>query len=275
MSKIWLVTGATGFVGRHVIHAIATRDIRLKVVIRGEACAESQWPEGTVIIQSEDMFSESASWWKTLVQGVDTVVHLAWYAEPGKYLQSPKNWDCLSGTLALAKACLQAGVRRFIGIGTCLEYDVTAGYLSVQTPLNPLSPYAAAKVSCYFALRSFFNQTGTSFVWCRLFNLYGDGEDPRRLIAYVKSQLQKGLPVELTSGQQVRDYMDVREAAENIVITALGQASGPVNICSSKAVTVKELVTGIALKYGRPDLLRFGARLDNPTEPLTIVGIKD
>lgn len=275
MTSAWLLTGATGFVGRHVVRALAERGIRLKVVLRTEHDLTCTWPSGTEIVRSDDLFSETAQWWAAVAEDVDTVLHLAWYAEPGLYLQSVKNLDCLAGTLAMAKGCAKAGVRRFIGIGTCFEYDVGAGYLSTRTPLKPLSPYAAAKAAAYLALSEFFKQTQTSFAWCRLFYLYGEGEDPRRLIAYVKSQLQKGLPVELTSGQQVRDYMDVRDATAQLIATALGNTTGPVNVCSAQAVTVRALVERFALEHGRQDLLRFGVRPDNFTDPPIVVGIKD
>lgn len=226
-------------------------------------------------MHTDDLFSETADWWAKTAEGVDTALHLAWYAEPGLYLQSTKNLDCLAGTLAMAKGCSQAQVRRFVGVGTCFEYDVTAGYLSTRTPLKPLSPYAAAKAAAYLALSEYFQQAGVSFAWCRLFYLFGEGEDPRRLIAYVKAQLEKGLPVELTSGQQVRDYMDVREAAAQLVATTLSDTTGPINVCSGHAVTVRALVERLALEHGRPDLLRFGVRPDNFTDPATVVGIKD
>lgn len=275
MSRIWLLTGATGFVGRHVVRALAAQGIRLRVVLRVEHDPPDVWPDGTEFVRSDDLFSETAAWWAKTAAGVDTVLHLAWYAEPGLYLQSAKNLDCLSGTLAMAKGCAQAQVRRFVGVGTCFEYDVSAGYLSTRTPLKPLSPYAAAKAAAYLALSEFFKQTGTSFAWCRLFYLYGEGEDPRRLVAYVKAQLEQGLPVELTSGQQVRDYMDVSEAAIQLVVTASSNTAGPVNVCSGQAVTVRALVERLALDLGRPDLLRFGVRPDNFTDPPAVVGIKD
>src|SRR5690606_18871221 len=98
-------------------------------------------------------------------EGVDAVLHMAWYAEPGQYLQSPRNLDCLTGTLAMAKGCAQAGVSRFVGVGTCMEYDTSGGYLSIRTPLRPVSPYAAAKAAAYLSLREYFRERKLSFAW--------------------------------------------------------------------------------------------------------------
>jgi nucleoside-diphosphate-sugar epimerase len=226
------------------------------------------------IVASRDIFAESAAWWARACGGVDTVIHAAWYAESGQYLQSPKNQECLSGTLRLAEGAVQAKVRRFVGIGTCFEYDLDAGRLSIKTPLKPSTPYAQAKVDAFNALSVALPRHGVAFAWCRLFYLYGEGEDSRRLVSYVRARLQAGEPAELSSGSQVRDFLDVREAARMIVDVALGSQEGPVNICSGKPVTVRELAERIADDFGRRDLLRFGARPDNPVDPACVVGVR-
>jgi dTDP-6-deoxy-L-talose 4-dehydrogenase (NAD+) len=55
---------------------------------------------------------ETNSWWESALEGIDTVIHIAWYAEPGKFLLSSKNLKCLLGTLNIAKGAAQADVRR-------------------------------------------------------------------------------------------------------------------------------------------------------------------
>jgi dTDP-6-deoxy-L-talose 4-dehydrogenase (NAD+) len=80
--------------------------------------------------------------------------------------------------------------------------------------------------------------------------------------------------VELSSGTQIRDYLDVYEAAQMVADVALGQQEGPVNICSGRPVTVREVAERIADEFGRRDLLRFGVRPDNPVDPPYVVGIR-
>ena len=274
--RLVLLTGAAGFVGRQVLRVLGERGCRVRPVVRAgkqETLARDAAIE--TIVASPDIFAESAAWWARTCSGADTVIHAAWYAEPGQYLQSPKNQECLSGTLRLAEGAVRAKVRRFVGIGTCFEYDLNAGRLSVETPLRPSTPYAQAKVDAFNALSAALPRQGVAFAWCRLFYLYGEGEDSRRLVSYVRGRLQAGEPAELSSGSQVRDFLDVREAARMIVDVALGSQEGPVNICSGKAVTVRELAERIADEFGRRDLLRFGARPDNPVDPPCVVGVRD
>src|SRR5690606_39479879 len=71
-------------------------------------------------------------------------------------------------------------------------------------------------------------------------------------------RLAAGEPAELTSGTQVRDYLDVRAAGERIAAAALGMGEGATNICSGEGVTVGALAESIADEYGRRDLLQIG-----------------
>lgn len=207
-----------------------------------------------------------------LLAGSQTLIHAAWYAEPGQYLTSPLNLGCLTGTLNLARAFAAVGGRRFIGIGTCAEYDFSAGLLTTETPLVPNTLYAACKASAFQVLRCLFDADNVTFAWCRLFYLYGEGEDERRLVPYIRKQLTAGQEVLLTRGTQVRDFLDVRDAARMIVDVALGERQGAVNICSGHGVTIRQLAEQIADEYGRRDLLRFGARPENAFDPPRVVG---
>jgi nucleoside-diphosphate-sugar epimerase len=272
MQRIAL-TGASGFVGKQILNALSEKEYQLLLITRSDNCINCSSDNFEYYI-TKDIFSEKINKLAAILQGVDTLVHAAWYVEPGKYLQSAKNIDCLTGTIALAKACVHAGVRRFVGIGTCFEYDLSFGHLSVETPLKPTTPYAAAKAATFFSLSQYLLSKEVEFVWCRLFYLYGEGENERRLVPYLRKQLAAGEIAELTSGNQVRDFLDVREAGRLIAEIAQGQKQGPVNVCSGKPVTVRQLTEQIADEYGRRDLLRFGVRDDNTIDPPCVIGIK-
>ena len=267
------LTGSTGFVGRQILRALIERGCRVRVIKRpGNRLPDWDNRNRIEIAEIPDLFAASRQELEPLLAGCDTLIHAAWYAEPGQYLHSPRNVDCLIGTLRLAQAFQTSGGRRFVGIGTCFEYDVNAGWLKPDTPLLPKTPYAAAKVSAFQMLSQLLLPTGQSFAWCRLFYLYGEGEDARRLVPYLRVKLAAGELVELTGGRQIRDFLDVREAGERIAAVALSDQQGPVNICSGRPITVRELAERIADEVGRRDLLRFGARLENPFDPPCIIG---
>jgi dTDP-6-deoxy-L-talose 4-dehydrogenase (NAD+) len=271
-----LLTGATGFVGRQILNALLDRGATVRLVLRHSSnTAELPTELISTAIFTDDLFAEPACFWAQECGGVDTVIHSAWFVEPSTYLRSPKNLDCLTGTLKFAKGVTQAGVKRFIGVGTCIEYELSGGYLATTTPLNPTTPYSAAKAAAFFALKEWFPPQGCEFAWCRLFYLHGPGEDPRRFVPYLQAKLQAGEPAELTSGNQVRDFLDVRIAGKMIADVALSNRQGAINICSGIPITIRELAEQIAGQYNRLDLLRFGARPENLVDPPVVVGVAD
>ncbi len=270
-----VLTGSTGFVGRAVTRHLHADGHQICHVIRqGSADKISVLGPDDHVVEVTDLFDQTAQWWGDFLQPQDVVLHLAWYAEPGVYQTSVRNLQCVSGTLALAQGAIVAGVQRWVGVGTCLEYDLSRGDVGPDAPLNPRSPYAAAKVACAVALGAMFAQTDIGFLWARLFYLYGAEEDPRRLVAYLHRQLSQGHRVELTAGTQIRDFMDVEDAARLLVDDALSDRQGASNIASGLGVTVRQLAETIADQYGRRDLLQFGCRPENPDDPPVVVGLR-
>lgn len=274
MGQNTLVTGVTGFVGRHVLDNFLQARMPVRVIVRPSSLKKLKSIQNIDILESSSLFAEGQEWWSHALEGIDTIIHLAWYAEPGKYLTAIENLDCLTGTITLAKAAVHAGVRRFVGIGSCFEYDMTSGKtLSRETPLQPLTPYAATKAAAYMSLSKVLPHNGVEFAWCRLFYLYGDGEDERRFVPYLRKCLSEGKRADLTSGNQVRDFLDVRDAAQRIFDISQGDMIGSVNVCSGIPITIRDFAVNIAAEYGRPDLLNFGGRPDNLVDPPYVVGV--
>lgn len=269
------LTGATGFVGRQVVRALLERGCRVRLIVRDPTrLKDLQASSAVEVVQTDDLFAEEPERLRVLLADSETVIHAAWYAEPGKYLSSPLNLDCLAGTLNLARAFAAEGGQRFVGVGTCAEYDLTVDLLTSDAPLAPTSLYAACKASAFQVIGRYLESERVSFAWCRLFYLYGQGEDELRLVPYIRKQLEAGQEALLTSGGQIRDFVDVEDAGRMIADVALGHSEGAVNICSGTPVTVRELAERIADEYGRRDLLRFGARPDNLFDPPKVVGVR-
>ncbi|MFP5076514.1 NAD-dependent epimerase/dehydratase family protein [Rhizobium sp. YIM 134829] len=266
-----LLTGATGFVGRQIHKRLVENGHAVTAVIRPGSADRLAAP-AAACLETPDLFAESVSWWQAAADGKAAVVHAAWYVEPGRYLDAPENLACLAGTLRLAEGACAAGVGHVIGVGTCFEYRLPGDALGIDAPTGPTSLYAACKLSSFLTLEAYFASRQTRFSWCRLFYLFGEGEHPRRLVPYLRQQLERGEVAKLSAGTQLRDFLDVAEAGAMIADVVETGQPGAINICSGVAVTIRQLAERIADGYGRRDLLEFGTAPLNATDPPVVVG---
>jgi nucleoside-diphosphate-sugar epimerase len=111
--------------------------------------------------------------------------------------------------------------------------------------------------------------------WARVFHLFGPGEDPSRLVPTVAASLARGEPIDVTAGEQMRDYLHVADVAAGIAALAGPGASGVFNVCSGTARPLRELLLAIGELRGRADLIRFGARPYAPREVMYLAGRSD
>ena len=114
-------------------------------------------------------------------------------------------------------------------------------------------------------------EKSVEFAWCRLFYLFGEGDDERRLVPYLHKQFSCARPAELKNANLIRDYLEVSKAGELITKVAMGNQSGPINICSGVPITIRQLAEKIAHEYDRLDLLKFCAHKDISNEPECIL----
>jgi len=202
----------------------------------------------------------------------DACIHLAWYAEPGKYLDSPENIPLLQQSLDLLETLISVGCGRVVMVGTCAEYDTDFGYLREDTPRKPATIYAACKLSLGLVGQQRAAAANIHFAWARLFYLYGPGEDSRRLIPSLVAALKQGKPFDATLGEQVRDYLHAHDVASALITLARQPASGVYNISSGIPITLRALMETVAEIVGGRHLIRFGALPYRPWEPMFICG---
>jgi nucleoside-diphosphate-sugar epimerase len=245
-----LLTGATGFIGSHVRSTLADRGHEVHA-------------------NTADLLAPGAAEEAVRAAGATHLLHLAWYAVPGKFWTAPENRAWVDATVALLRAFYAAGGQRAVGAGTCAEYDWNgAGLLSEDaTPLRPATLYGQSKVAAFEAGAAL----GGELAWGRIFFLYGPGEHPDRLVSSVARRLLAGEEAPTSEGTQVRDFMHVADVAGAFAALVDADVTGPVNIGSGEPVTVREVVDEIGRAAGRPDLLRPGALPQREGEPPELI----
>jgi nucleoside-diphosphate-sugar epimerase len=108
-------------------------------------------------------------------------------------------------------------------------------------------------------LNDLCSRFGAELAWGRVFNLYGPGEHPDRLVAASIRAMLAGQPANCTHGDQLRDYLYCVDAAEAFVALLMCNTLGAVNIASGTAIRIRDLIEAAADAIGRRDLVRLGA----------------
>ncbi len=267
MSRV-LVTGATGFIGRHILERVQSAGFDEIHAVCRHPPAEG----GMVTWHAADLRDPAAA--ARLVAGVrpSHLLHAAWIATPGAYLQAAENLDWLASGLALARAFGEAGGRRFLGVGSSAEYAPgEAPCREDETPIRPASVYGKCKAACWQAIEAAAQHHGFSAAWGRVFLPYGPGDAPQRLIPSVLAALCRGQPVETSHGRQLRDFIFAPDAAALLVGLLDRSETGAFNIGTGRGVAVRAAIEALAEPFGARELLRFGARPLAAGEPMHLV----
>jgi nucleoside-diphosphate-sugar epimerase len=266
-----LITGASGFVGSHVARLLVAEGCEVHALVRESS---NRW-------RIQDILPSMYLWQSDLVafenmnaylQEIkpELCIHLAWYAVPGKYLNSQENLDSIQASINLLSQLAELGCKRFVGIGTCFEYDLSLGYLSESSLTKPITLYAATKVALSTILQQFAQITEMEIAWIRLFYQYGPMEDERRLIPGIISSLLRDEVVKTTKGEQIRDFLHIEDVASAIWAVAKSNVSGVVNVGSGQPVTVGQIALELGNLLGKPDLIHLGALPYRPNAPMFI-----
>jgi nucleoside-diphosphate-sugar epimerase len=247
-----MVTGARGFVGRHVLAALGELDVEVHAV------ASSVPPPGTdrCTWHQADLLDPVQRDRLAADVGADTLLHAAWCAKPPDYWRHPDNLRWQSATAELVRLFTAHGGRRVLGVGTCAEYDWRYGYCTENlTPLAGRNLYSATKAATGQALEAYGAETGLRVAWGRLFFLLGPHDSPVRLVPSLVRDLNAGRRARCTSGSHVRDFLHVEDAASALVALLRSQVTGPVNIASGVPVRLADLARDVAARLGRQELL--------------------
>ena len=264
-----LVTGGGGFIGRaclprlvaagHEVHAVTSRP-------DPEPVAGVRWHRADLLdVGTLDALCAAVR--------AEDLLHLAWVTTPGSYTHSAANLDWTAASLHLVRRFVDHGGQRIVGAGTCFEYGHrdAAPLHETTSPLLPDTLYGTSKVALASVIARYAQEAGVAFAWGRVFFLYGPHEHPNRLVSSVIRALLDGREAPCTIGTQMRDFLYVHDVAAAFVALLGCDVTGPVNVASGEAVSVRDLVLEIGDQLGRRELVALGARPLSPADPPVVV----
>ncbi len=264
-----LLTGAFGFLGAHVSSALRARGDDVLAVRR--AANSRPISEGVQVIDCDlaDADRVAAVLHEYRPEGI---VHLAWFTARETYWTAPENLACIAQGLHLLRMASASGCRRFVGAGTCAEYDWShASLVERVTPCLPRSLYGTAKLALGLVGERFAEPRDLSFAWARYGFLFGEDEAAGRLVGSAIETLAAGRDFACSHGRQIRDYLHVAEAATATAALLHSEATGPVNIGSGEPVALRRLLETVATLVGGPGQLRFGALPPRDDDPEALI----
>jgi nucleoside-diphosphate-sugar epimerase len=237
-----LVTGATGFIGKHVVrelltlgHQVVTTSKNPDKAMVADWYARVQYISHDLNVPRENLFKVFGE--------PDVMIHLAWEGLP-EYKEIYHFERNLFANYQFLKTLLDGGLKSLTITGTCLEYGLQNGRLSEDMPTLPSTAYGVAKDT----LRKFIEQLqktySFSFKWLRLFYIYGEGQSEKSLLSQLDTALRRGDErFNLSGGEQLRDYLSVEKAAEYIAkLACQNNMDGIINCCSGTPITVRKFV---------------------------------
>jgi nucleoside-diphosphate-sugar epimerase len=271
----FLVTGATGFVGNHVIRRLLTLGQEVVATARSrDKAIKFEWYNQVLFIPYEIEISSSIKSLYDYFGRPDILIHLAWGGLPD-FQNSIHIESILPAHKNFITDYIHSGGKHLLVTGTCLEYGKQSGSLSEDLNTYPNTHYGKAKNDLRTFLEGLQKQNNSFlFHWVRLFYMYGQGQHPKSIIPQLDIAIKNGdTYFNMSGGEQTRDYLPVDQVADYICKIALqDRVTGIINCCSGNPISVKHLVEKYIISKGASIQMNLGYYPYTSYEPMHFWG---
>lgn len=268
-----LVTGANGFIGRHVLSSLINSE--MKAELHAVRSPFGTYPENNInncTWHTVDL-TDSASVQSVMDRVKPThLIHSAWITTHGVYWHSEENKLWLEASISLLDGFIRNGGHRFIQIGTCAEYDWSEGKLIEGiTPETPATLYGHCKLAFHTALLDRIKRNLVSAATGRVFFAYGPYENPSRLVPSACRALIERKHTDFDCGSLWRDYMHVGDLANAIVCLTASTLNGAVNLGTGEPIRLSTILEHLGKISGNPEFLHLRDQPAISTNPPILI----
>ena len=269
-----LVTGGSGFIGRYLINNLLSYNFNITTTKRNSKnkfLFDSRiniLNKGLEEIDIKDL------------RNIEIVVHFACKGvSPKKASFKELEKINVQESYRIIKLACDAGVRRFVMAGSCLEYGEEANnwdYIPPNAILKPICEYSKSKAKAFMILNEFAKVNDIEFFYGRIFSAYGEGQFERNFWPLLRKAALTGKNFKMTMGDQIRDFIKVEKVACHFTNAILRNDIHiynhlVVNVGSGKGITLKEFATKEWKKFNASGKLIIGGLQSREGEILRMV----
>lgn len=267
-SKI-LVTGGSGFIGRHLVNALLSLDKKVVVLDNLSTVLNNAIPQGVTLSRADVRDPGQVM---EVAKGVELIFHVAANANGTISINDPRlDFETNAmGTFNILEAALIAGTKRFVYVSSASVYGRPQRFpIDEQHPTRPFVPYGSSKLIGELCCLSFFESQDLPVVIARPFCVYGPGENPRLALVEVSRYLRWHLnqrPIQIVGDidRKTRDFVHISDTIQGLLLIAEKANAGEIfNVGSGTEVSMRKLTDIIGSITGRKPIVK---EISNVTE---------